>query len=96
MVLAADPYLATRVKVLAAERRDLAGLRGGAALQWTWRTAAFVLAVMLGVYIGESLSSRSPQITDHEILYEYSNSFWDSGIESRWQTLSQVVGEEKQ
>ena len=96
MFLAADPYLPIRVKALAAERSAHGGIREMAALRWTWRTAAFVLAMLLGIYIGESLSYRPPQITDHHILYEYSNSFWDSGIESRWQTVSQVVGEEKQ
>lgn len=95
MKLVADPYLPTRVKALAAERRAHGGIREGAALRWTWTTAAFVLAMLLGIYIGESLSYRPGQITDRHIISEYSNVFWDSGIESRWQTISQVPGEEK-
>lgn len=94
-MLDADPYLPIRVKALAAERRGQRGLRGELALRWTWRTAAFVLAMLLGIFIGESLSYRPQEITDHHIVYEYSNVFWDSGIESRWQTISQVAGEAK-
>ena len=95
LMLSADPYLPVRVRALAAERSADGGSRDGTALRWTWRTAAFVLAMLLGIYIGESLSYRSPQLTDHHIVYEYSNSFWDSGIETRWQTISQVAVEEK-
>jgi anti-sigma factor RsiW len=95
MILAADPYLPVRVRAIAAERAAQAEFRDGAALRWTWRTAAFVLAMLLGIFIGESLSYRSPQVTDHHIVYEYSSSLWDSGIESRWQTISQVAVEEK-
>lgn len=95
-VLAADPYLPVRVKALALDQHGHGGFREAAAFRWTWRTAAFVLALVLGIYMGESLSYRTPQITDHHIVYEYSNSFWDSGFETRWQTLGQVVGEELQ
>lgn len=94
--LSADPFLPVRIKALAAERSGEGRLREGSTLQWTWRTVAFVLAVILGVYMGEHLSYQAPQVTDRHIVYEYSDSFWDSGIEGRWQTLSQVVGEEKQ
>lgn len=94
-VLVADPYLPLRVKALAADRGAREGSLEGAALRWTWRTAAFVLAMLLGIFIGESLSYRPQEITDHLIVYEYSNVFWDSGIESRWHTISQVGGEAK-
>lgn len=94
-LLAADPYLPVRVRALAAERRSRESFPQAAALRWTWRTAAFVLAMLLGIFIGESLSYRSTQVTDSHVVYEYSNSFWDSGIESRWQTISLAAGEEE-
>jgi hypothetical protein len=93
-MLAADPYLPVRVRAIAAGQSGRESSRQELALRWTWRTAAFVLAMLLGIFLGESLSYRPSKITEHHIVYEYSNSFRDSGIESRWQTISLAVGEE--
>jgi anti-sigma factor RsiW len=93
-LLAADPYLPVRVRAIAAGQGGRESSRHEVTLRWTWRTAALVVAMLLGIFIGESLSYRTPQITDHHIVYEYSNSFGDSGIESRWQTISLAAGEE--
>lgn len=93
--LSVDPYLPVRVRAIADGRSARQRSLEGAALRWTWRTAAFVVAMLLGIFIGESLSYSSPQITDHHLVYEYSSSFWDSGIENRWQTINQAAVEEK-
>jgi predicted anti-sigma-YlaC factor YlaD len=94
--LVPDPYLLTRIRAIAGEGQKSNVPHLQQALRWTLRTAMFVLAIVLGVTIGERLSASQPRVTDSHIITEYSQSFWDSGIENRWVSIAQVGEEGRQ
>jgi len=93
-VLMPDPYLPTRIAALS--RGGTAGERGHRVLNWALRTAAFALAVAFGIVIGESLATRTVNVTEHKIITEYSDSFNVGGIGDRLQTIAQATGEVSQ
>lgn len=92
--LIADAYLPTRIKSLADHSTSEAVTRRVAISRWTFRTAAFSVAVVFGVYLGEKLSYETTTVTDQNIIAEYSTSLETSGIEGRLQTVTQATGEE--
>lgn len=94
--LVPDPYLPTRIRAITAAGESGGVAHGRQALRWALRTAMFVLAVALGITLGEHLSARQSYVTDSHIISEYSQSFWDSGIENRWDSIAQVGEEERQ
>jgi hypothetical protein len=91
--LSADPFLPGRIRAhvqgVAADPRPKTHF----VLNWSLRTAAFVVAVMLGIYMGERLSSETPTATDQRIIREFSESFGEVGLGERWQTVAYATEE---
>lgn len=95
-VLVPDPYLASRIKAIA--HGAPVNVRPGflTMLAWGWRTAAFVLAVLLGVYIGEKLSVQQTPSSNTAVITSYSLYLGDGGLAERIRTVSAAAGEELQ
>lgn len=91
--LSPDPYLPVRVRALAGKSRANSEAWGGLIVSWTLRTALFFIAVVLGAYLGERLSSPRAFVTSERIITEYSEIFATSGIEDRLEAATLVTEE---
>lgn len=91
--LVPDPYLPTRVKALVEQSLSDSRSRKSTAVRWALRTAAFLVAVVFGVYLGEKLSYQTSTVTDQHIIAEYAESIQASGIGDRWQSVAQSAEE---
>ena len=88
-----DPYLPTRVRALAEQSQFGSHPKSGLVVRWSLRTAAFAVAVVLGILMGERLASSSSTLTDQRIIAEYSESIQTSDIGDRWQSVAQSTEE---
>lgn len=86
--LVPDPFLAARIRVNAKAAASVAPSGRELALRWSLRTAAFAVAIIVGVYMGEKIANQSVVVTDQHIITEYSDYFGESGIGDRWQTVA--------
>jgi hypothetical protein len=84
--LAVDPYLPTRIRARANESVPVTGKE--MLVRWSLRTAVFVVAIVVGVYMGEQISYQPAMVTDQHIISEYSNYLGEIGIGDRWQTVA--------
>ena len=88
-----DPYLPTRVRALAERSQFDSHPKSGFVVRWSLRSAAFAVAVVLGILMGERLASPSSTLTDQRIIAEYSESIQTSDIGDRWQSVAQSTEE---
>ena len=95
-VLSPDPYLPTRIAALSGHAISNEQLRDHRALRWARTSVAFLLAIAFGIYIGESLSTRSVNLTEQRIITEYSETLDVGGIGDRLQTVAAATGEVSQ
>jgi len=54
----------------------------------------FLIAVIFGIYLGESLSYQPSTVTEQNLIAEYSESFLVGGIADRLQSISLMNGED--
>jgi predicted anti-sigma-YlaC factor YlaD len=88
-----DPYLPTRVKAIASQSGAEARM-GKNVILWTLRSAMFLIAVVFGIYLGESLSYQPSTVTEQNLIAEYSESFEVGGIADRLQSVAQITVED--
>ena len=88
-----DPYLPTRVKAMASQSGAEARM-GKNVFLWTLRSAMFLIAVVFGIYLGESLSYQPSTVTEQNLIAEYSESFLVGGIADRLQSVAQISVED--
>jgi anti-sigma factor RsiW len=86
--LTPDPFLASRIRSLAEERRAPRARRG--ALGWVRLSAALamlVLAAAAGVYLGQGLYANARSAQDVELAEAYYEAFSPSDFAGVWETL---------
>ena len=90
--LSLDPYLPARVKAMVEQsvRENRPGVP--AAFHWAFRGTAFVVAVALGILLGEKLARPTPVVTSQRVIAEYSEIFAIQGIDDRLQIVTQTSG----
>ena len=88
--LVLDPFLPVRVKAIARQSSARKGTGLSAAFSWSFRTVAFLVAVVLGIVLGEKLSTQATPVTSQRIIAEYSAIFTTQGIDDRLQTVTQA------
>lgn len=83
--LSADPFLATRIKALAATPEKP---RGGAGnFRWVWTTAMFLLAMYLGVFLGKGLAEEQRSSSTTDLLSEFSAVYYPQTLADNWATI---------
>jgi predicted anti-sigma-YlaC factor YlaD len=92
--LVPDPYLPARVKAIASQSGAEARRGKNVVALWTLRSAMFLIAVIFGIYLGESLSYQPSTVTEQNLIAEYSESFLVGGIADRLQSISLMNGED--
>lgn len=83
-----DPFLAVRIRASSRASASVSPSGREFVVRWSLRTAAFVMAVVVGIYMGEKIASQSIVVTDQHIIGEYSDYFVESGIGDRLQTVA--------
>ena len=89
-----DPYLPTRVKAMASQSGAEARRGKNVVALWTLRSTMFLIAVVFGIYLGESLSYQPSTVTEQNLIAEYSESFLVGGIADRLQSVAQISVED--
>jgi predicted anti-sigma-YlaC factor YlaD len=86
--LVPDQYMPARIRAraIASGSARLSGRE--IVVRWSLRTAAFAVAIVVGVYMGEKLSYQPSVVTDQHIISEYSNYLGGSEIGERWQSIA--------
>ncbi|MCB0281364.1 MAG: hypothetical protein H6627_06925 [Calditrichae bacterium] len=86
--LHADPFMVTRIEALAKEKSKPLPDTGGLLANWSLASVLAAGAVILGIYLGNGLSSSSAvNETSTEILTEYSQAFYQSGFVEDWHNV---------
>ena len=83
-----DPYTPTRIRARAKESLSVSSSGKDVIVRWSFRTVVFAAAIVVGIFMGEELSSQPSVVTDQHIISEYSNYLGESGIGDRWQTVA--------
>lgn len=79
--LPVDPFMVTRIEALAKEKTMMVHDSGGLVTNWSLASVLAAGAVILGIYLGNGLSSSSVSSeTSSEILTEYSQAFYQAGF----------------
>ena len=86
--LVPDPYTPTRIRARAKESLSVSSSGKDVIVRWSFRTVVFAAAIVVGIFMGEELSSQPSVVTDQHIISEYSNYLGESGIGDRWQTVA--------
>jgi anti-sigma factor RsiW len=87
----ADPFLPTRIRALAEER---AGRRTSVpVLRWSFASAAFGVAIVIGILLGRDLSNSTTveTVEPSDVVSEFASSLTPTDIGDQW---SSAVGSE--
>ncbi|HTY36325.1 MAG TPA: zf-HC2 domain-containing protein [Bacteroidota bacterium] len=90
--IAADPYLPTRIRAMMSEAGK-ARSTGARLVRWGLTSAAAVLAVLCGAFLGEKLSSGTSALAEQNLLTAYQVTVETGGIADRLQTIAQAATE---
>ena len=86
--LQADPFLPTRIRALAAEHSP-SHRSVNRALQWSFASAAFGIAVTLGILLGEGISHPRQTASEEMIVSEFATAFSQYTITDQWSSAVQ-------
>jgi len=92
--LEADPFLPTRIAALVNEKNNRSS--GFVFPQWSLASALGTFAIILGIYIGTGISETSTSYSESQtdLISEYSNAFYQSGIVDNYDNVFENGGSE--